>query len=57
MPIVIKEVIVKTIVERQTPQRDSLLDVQMVEKVKYEVLQRLSEMESIPKNRRNRKDR
>lgn len=57
MPIVIKEVIVKTIVERLTPQRDSLLDVQMVEKVKYEVLQRLSEMEPIPKNRRNRKDR
>lgn len=57
MPIVIKEVIVKTTVERSAPQEVQLSDVQIVEKVKRRVLQELSGMEQTSRNRKYKKDR
>lgn len=57
MPIVIKEVIIKTTVERSTPQEAQLPDVQIVDKVKRRVLEELSGMEQIFRGRKYKKDR
>ncbi|WP_455591835.1 DUF5908 family protein [Bacteroides sp.] len=58
MPIVIKEVIVKTTVERSVPQETSLLpDTQFVDRVKRQVLAELPNRESALGNRKYKKDR
>lgn len=58
MPIVIKEVIVKTTVERAVPQYSQSIDVQVIERVKRQVLAELAGTEpASTNNRRYKKDR
>lgn len=56
MPIVIKEVIVKTTVERQAPQWPQLPE-RLAEEVKREVLAELEEEIRLQERRKNRKNR
>ena len=56
MPIVIKEIIVKTTVERSAP-RDSASDERLVEEVKRKVLEELGEESRRQGTRKDRKDR
>lgn len=56
MPIVIKEVIVKTTVERQAPQ-GSPLPERLVETVKREVLAQLADERRLQKRKEERKNR
>lgn len=58
MPIVIKEVIVKTTVERTVPQHSQSMDVQVIEHVKRQILAELVGTEpTSTSNRRYKKDR
>lgn len=58
MPIVIKEVIVKTTVERTVPQYSQSIDSQVIDRVKQQVLAELSGTEpTLSKGRKYKKDR
>lgn len=57
MPIVIKEVIVKTTVERAVRQESLPAAGQLVEEVKRKVLEELGGENRVRGNRRERKDR
>lgn len=57
MPIVVKEVIVKTTVERTLRQEPQMPDAQLVERVKRRVLAELADAEPVSQVRRDRKNR
>lgn len=57
MPIVIKEVIVKTTVEQQTPQWSWLSEEQIVKTVKRQVMEELAVSGQISILKRDRKNR
>lgn len=57
MPIVIKEVIVKTTVEQQTPQWSQLSVEQIVKTVKRQVMEELTVSGQISLVKRDRKNR
>lgn len=57
MPIVIKEVIVKTTVEQQTPQWSRLPEEQIVKTVKRQVMEELMVNGQISILKRDRKNR
>lgn len=57
MPIVIKEVLVKTTVERTVPQGYQLPRIQIEEQIKRLVAEKLSDVEHTSRTKRYKKDR
>lgn len=57
MPIVIKEVIVKTTVEKKTPQWSQTSEEQIIEAVKRQILEELSVNGQTSRLKRDKKNR